>query len=274
MPDWQAAAGGKMAFEVASAREDPSPKYRVDLPVDADDDWVATGGLIDLDGPLTMFLSFAYKLPQQHNMIAHLPDWAKTKYFAIQARAVGNPTKDQVRLMMQSLLADRFKLALHFETQNMPVLVMTLMKPGKMGLGLRLHADGPPCDKVMPRPPGATITFDMFPCKGYMGADQPDHAMLMGARDTTVELMTAFFSNVGHMPPIVDQTGITGRIDFSMVYTPPPRGTAAPSTDAQADSPGITFEEAVKDQLGLKLESAKASLQVPVVDHVEMPSEN
>jgi uncharacterized protein (TIGR03435 family) len=183
-----------------------------------------------------------------------------------------NTTKDQMRLMMQALLADRFKLALHYETQETQVLVMTLMKPGKMGPRLRLHADGPPCDVVAPRPPGAAVTFDR--CNLYMAINEPENVLLAGARNTTVELMAAFFSNVGHMRPIVDRTGITAKIDFSMEYTPERRSAAAAGADGQAELPGTTFEQALKDQLGLKLEPAKAPLEIPVVDHVEMPSEN
>jgi uncharacterized protein (TIGR03435 family) len=273
-PDWQTTAGGKMAFEVASVRENPSPKYNSSIPTDADEDWVPSGGLFNVNGSLAGLISFAYKLPQQHNLLQHLPDWAKTKSFDVQARAAGDPTKDQMRLMVQALLAERFKLALHFETQDTQVLVMSLAKPGTMGPRLRLHKDGPPCDVVTPRPPGATITFNMFPCKGYMSAsDRPD-VILAGARDTTVELMAAFFSNVGHMRPIVDRTGIAERIDFSMEYVPAARGAAAPNADGQASVPGTTFEQAVRDQLGLKLEPAKVPLEIPVVDHVELPSEN
>jgi len=275
VPGWQTAAGGHAEFEVASVREDLSGKYSTPpFSIDSDDDFADTGGLFTADGPLTTYISFAYKLSQQHNMLSHLPDWAKSKHFEIQARAAGHPTKDQMRLMMQSLLADRFKLALHFETQETQVLVMTLTKPGKMGPRLRLHADGPPCNVVAPHTPGSTVTFDMFPCRSYMAINMPDNVLLAGARNTTAELMGAFFTNVGHMRPIVDRTGIAGNIDFSMMYTPEKRGAAAGSADASVDLPETTFEQAVKDQLGLKLEPAKAPLQIPVIDHVEMPSEN
>ena len=104
-------------------------------------------------------------------------------------------------------------------------------------------------------------------------SDRPD-VILAGARDTTVELMAAFVSNVGHRRPFVDRTGITERVDFSMEYAPPVRGATAPNADGQASVPGTTFEQAVKDQLGLKLEPAKVPLEIPVVDHVEPPSEN
>jgi len=68
------------------------------------------------------YISFAYKLalsPEQvRSMAAGLPKWFPTDLFDIEARAEGDPTKDQMRLMMQSLLADRFRLALHFETHK------------------------------------------------------------------------------------------------------------------------------------------------------------
>ena len=275
-PAWQTSAGGKMAFEVASVREDPSGKW-VPPPFsfDADDEFKDTGGLFTADANLATYVSFAYKLPIQYNLLSGLPDWAKKENFAIQARAAGNPTKDQFRLMMQSLLADRFRLALHHEMQERLVLIMTLAKPGKLGTRLRLHADGPACNVVTPRPPGAEITFDMFPCHILLMANKPDNVLLAGARDTTVELMDAFFDNVGHLGrPIMDRTGIHGTVDFSMEFTPDPKGAAAAGVDGQTDLLGTSFVEAIREQLGLKLEPAKAPVAIPVVDHVEMPSEN
>jgi bla regulator protein blaR1 len=275
VPEWQTAAGGKMAFEVASVRENPSGKYKPPpYSIDPDDDFVDTGGFFTADLSVQGYIDFAYKLPQQYNLLSHLPDWARNKQFEVQARAPAGTTKDQMRLMMQALLAERFKLAIHFEMHETPVLVMTQVRPGKLGQRLRLHKDGPACDVVVPRPPGATTTFDMFPCNVFMMATDRSDLYLAGARNTTVELMAAFFSNVGYKQPIVDRTGITEKIDFSMEYTPEKRGAAPVSADGQAEVPGTTFEEAVKDQLGLRLEPGRAPLQIPVVDHVEMPSDN
>jgi len=275
VPEWVTAAGRKAEFEVASVREDPSGKYKPPpFSIDPDDGFVNTGGLFTADLSVQSYIDFAYKLPQMYNLLSHLPDWARKKQFEIQARAPANTTKDQMRLMMQSLLADRFKLVLHYETQETEVLVMTLAKPGKLGPRLRLHADGPPCDVVAPRPAGAAATIEMLPCNVLNAFNRPENVILAGARNTTVELMAAFFSNVGHMRPIVDRTGITERIDFSMEYAPPMRGDAVSSANTEAAVPGATFEQAVKDQLGLKLEPARAPLQIPVIDHIEMPSEN
>lgn len=68
-------------------------------------------------------------------MLANLPAWVKSDRFAIEAVAPQHATKDQYRLMMQSLLADRFGLKLHFEQRDVPVLAMVLVKPGKPGHG-------------------------------------------------------------------------------------------------------------------------------------------
>src|ERR1700727_2258805 len=94
----QTAAAGKMEFEVASVREDPTGKY-VSPPfsTDSGDNFAGATVLFVADAPVTTFISFAYKLDQQHSMLTHLTDWAKTKHFEIRARATGTPTKDQMR---------------------------------------------------------------------------------------------------------------------------------------------------------------------------------
>jgi uncharacterized protein (TIGR03435 family) len=262
-------------FEAASIREDPERKYKSPpYSTDADDDGVIPAGLFIADSALTSYISFAYKLPQQHPMLEHLPQWAKERHFVIEARPEGTPTKDELRLMMQSLLADRFHLRLHFESREEPVLIMTLRTPGRPGPGLRLHKDGPPCTVATEHKPGTPVTFDMFPCGQYLAIDRRDHTVLAGARNTTIELMSAFFNNVGQLRPIVDRTGIAGTVDFSMVYAPEPRGSAAVEANAYTPSAGVPFLDAIKDQLGLRLESGKASLRIPVVDDVQPPSPN
>jgi bla regulator protein blaR1 len=88
--------------------------------------------------------AFAYKL-MPAEISTQLPKSFPMDPFDIEARAAGNPTKDQMRLMMQSLLADRFRLRVHFETRDGPVFALTLVRPGETGPKLRPHADGPAC---------------------------------------------------------------------------------------------------------------------------------
>jgi uncharacterized protein (TIGR03435 family) len=105
------------------------------------------GGRFSTSFPLFGYIAFAYKLPpneeRRRAMMAQLQKWGGG-FFEIEARAKGNPTKDQMRLMMQSLLAGRFKLAVHFETKEEPVYALTLVKSGKTGPKLRPHAERRP----------------------------------------------------------------------------------------------------------------------------------
>src|SRR5262249_45985194 len=161
---WQKAAGGKMTFEVASVKENigpmsAGPQFNVpittwDFPVGA-----PTGGLYSATNlPVFVYMGFAYKVQGYalDAFEAQLPAWARFsgKRYDVEARAAGNPTRDQYRLMMQSLLADRFKLAVHWETKQVPAMALVLNKPGKLGPQLREHRDVPPCpdnpDVVLP----------------------------------------------------------------------------------------------------------------------------
>ena len=199
-----------------------------------------------------------------------------TDHFTIQARAAGNPTKDQMRLMVQSLLADRFKLVIHFEKQQMAVLGLTLVKPGKMGPKLIAHVDGPACD-VHSDPQAMKTPWkegDVFPpfCNGTLLRKTTHQQWLVGARNTTMNLIAATLASLGHLGrPVVDETGLAGTFDFTMECLAP---EVTPGATPDPDAEGPTFLEAMKDQLGLKLEPMKTEMNVLIVDRVEEPSEN
>ncbi len=264
---------GGMAFDVVSVKQSkPGAFFGPNFPLDAGDAFIAGGtgesprGRFRADFPLSTYISFAWKLsltPEQRQaMIAHLPKWVSTDNFEIEARAEGNPTKDQMRLMMRSLLAERFHLAVHFETHEAPVLALALVKSGRLGPNLHLHADGPPCDA----PPGS----DVFPprCDVQMFTTK-DQRNLAGSRNTTMELLAASLTGLGRLSrPVVDQTRIVGRVDFRIEWIVEPEGSSAPAAD------GVTFVDALREQLGLKLEATKAPVQTLVVDRVERSSEN
>jgi hypothetical protein len=141
-PQWQIDAGGKMEFDVASVKPNkgglpPSgPRPYSNIPLGPQDMYSPTGGLLTATNmPLFQYMIFAYKLSpdQVKSVLNQLPKWTTSENFDIQARATGNPTKDQFRLMMQALLADRFKMAVHFETRQLPVYGLVLDKTGKLG---------------------------------------------------------------------------------------------------------------------------------------------
>jgi uncharacterized protein (TIGR03435 family) len=279
-------APGKLSFEVASVRQSkPGAFTPPNFALDNSDSYTPAdpGGRFTADFPLPAYINFAYKLwptPEQtDSMLGHLPKWVATDNFEIHAKAEGNPTKDQMRLMMQSLLADRFKLAIHFETQQVPVFALVLEKPGRTGPKLRSHSDGPPCDVHTPMPvPGKSANIDgVFPpvCDVFALIPAANHEMLLGSRNTTMKLIADSLPSLGRLGrPVVDQTGLSGRFDFTLQWTRESNGPAQSGVDAPPDSQGTTFLEALKDQLGMKLKSTKAPVDVAVVDHVERPSEN
>ena len=286
-PDWQKAAGGKMSFEVASIRlSKPGTFTPPNFPLSSDDGKGPTGGVFTADFPLEVYIQFAYKVllnaDQRKALFANLPKWVTTDHFTIHARAAGNPTKDQMRLMMQSLLADRFKLAIHFENQQTPVLALKLVKPGKFGPKLIPHDQGPPCDPsttletLQAHEP--TAGSHIFPpiCDGYMAHPTPNHMIEMGSRNTTLALMAASFASTGSLDrPVIDRTNLSGRFDFTLAWTLEPGSPMAlPGASPQSDEQTTTFLEALKEQLGMKLEPTIAPLNILVIDHIEPASEN
>ena len=263
-----------MSFEVAAVKQDTGPFRPPNFPLDAGDAYTVTGGRFSADFALSTYVSFAYKLSltleQRQAMIANLPKWVAEDRFDIQAKATeANPTKDQMRLMMQALLAERFKLAVHFETKESPVLALVLVKPGKLGPKLLPHAEGPPCDTA-PSP-------DLFPpkCSVMVMTMSSGRMAKGGSRDTTMTLIADALPSMGRLGrPVVDRTGLSGRFDFAIEWSPETNNIPPLPGEPVPDTQGPSFQAALREQLGLKLESTMAPLQVLVIDHVERPSEN
>ncbi|HEY6346040.1 MAG TPA: M56 family metallopeptidase [Bryobacteraceae bacterium] len=284
VPFWQAVAGGKMTFEEASVRRSrpPSPSapglWLPSFPLNSGDAYVP-GGRFSANFPLSVYIDFAYKMQptraQYDSMFGLWPKWVTTQPFEIQATTGGNPTKDQMRVMMQSLLADRFGLAVHYETSVVPVFALTLKEPGKLGPNLRLHNDNLPCDDTRlrgDRPPVPTGDTNDFSCGGF-GMWNAGFKTRVGARNATMAAFAATLSNYPDISrPVIDQTGLSGRFDvqvqweFESVVVAPNR--------AEPDLPGPLFLDALREQLGLNLESTHAAVQTLIIDHVERPVEN
>jgi bla regulator protein BlaR1 len=279
--DWQTAAGGAAKFDVASVKQTgPDGSYYSNFPLNAWSAFARTGGLFTATNiALKDYLTFAYKLSTyetRHTLPPQLPKWANANRYDIQARASGEPTKDQFRLMIQALLTERFKLVAHRETRQIPVFALVLEKPGKLGPKLRPHLDNPPC-AIVPAPgsPQAGPYFvGGFPtfCGGVTGEVVSGHDHF-GGRNLTMDIIADILGAGWEDPgrPVVDETGLTGKFDFSIEYTPQVNG---PPQGVQFDLNGPTYIEALKEQLGLKLESRVAPVDILVIDHIEEPSAN
>jgi len=257
-------ATAQMAFDVASVRPNKTGDAPYsNFPLGPGDVYGASGGFFKATGlPLITYLGFAYKITgeQRKYLLPQLPSWATTDRFDIEARAPGNPTKDQMRLMMRALLADRFKLAVHNETREIPVFALVPVRPGKSGPELRPHPDQSSC------PPVA----DGIQCGGlFVLPPREPGRQRVGARNVSLELIARTLTDMGNLGrPVLDRTGLTGTFDFSLEWTPDSGVNPAPDTS------GPPFQEALKEQCGLKLESQKGPFELMIVDRLEQPSEN
>ena len=290
VPKWQTDAGDKAKFDVASVKQNQSgappsgDKPNSNVPFSPGDTYAPTGGLFSATNySLLAYITFAYKITgsQGRDLLAQLPKWALTDRFDIQAKTERpNPTKDQMRLMVQSLLADRFKLAIHNEAQQRPILGLALIKPGKTGAQLQPHSDATPCPvptlaQTSLSQPAVTVTGG-FPavCGILVPLATTPGRLRAGSRDVNIGQIVTFLSTItGFDRPIVDRTELTGTFDFIIEFTPQLPPSPGNST-FQPDETGSTFLEALKDQLGLKLDSQTGSVNVLVVDHVEEPLPN
>jgi uncharacterized protein (TIGR03435 family) len=297
--DWETAAGGKMEFDVAFVKQNTAAigpqTLHSNIPLGPQEASIATGGLLSsTDWPLSQYMAFAFKLtPSQVRAVqAQLPKWANANRYDIQARASSNPNEDQFRLMMQTLLADRFKLAIHHETRQLPIMALVLDKPGKLGPQLQEHPEDSSCaPSAQNSTQGKVATIaGGFPALCGLLANLPPTApgrARLGARNAPMSMITILF-NVSQVSgvdrPLVDKTGLAGKVDFviefaldysdarsplDLMYIPVPAGTPPPP-----DPTASTFLEALKEQLGLKLEAQTGPVDVLVIDHVEQPSAN
>jgi bla regulator protein blaR1 len=282
VPEWQTVAGAKMAFDVASVRQStPDAPFKENVALDALDAFPPNGGLFTANSGLSNYIIFAYKIvdtSQYQSLTAQLPKWAQTNKFTIEARADGRPSKDQMRLMMQSLLADRFKLVIHVESRHLPVYALIVDKPGKLGPLLKAHPDDVPCPTAPSPHPSGPAPAPFCHALQMWPVDSRWHARMMALTMEQIadHLVTPIGTGWGGLEsrPALDQTGISGRFDFDIEFTPQPNGPTRPAAEAQPEAFGPGFSEALKNQLGLKLVKQTGPVNVFVVDHIEMPSPN
>jgi uncharacterized protein (TIGR03435 family) len=283
--------GGSLPqFDVASVKPNKSAdRPYSNFPLGPGNVYVPNGGYFTATNlPLVTYIFFAYRIMgnQQQYLLPQLPGWVTSDKFDIQARAASNPGKDEMRLMMRSLLADRFGLAIHHETREVPVLALVLSKPGKLGPQLQAHTGDAPCPTEAPAASAGVAVQQAAAsqtvagglpalCGGIFGMPPTVAGRIRaGARNVTLPFVADSLSAIGNAGrPMVDQTGLTGSFDFTLEWTPEARGPQPPGGDAP-DPSGPAFQDALRDQLGIKLESRKAPVDVLVVDHIEHPSGN
>jgi bla regulator protein BlaR1 len=201
-----------------------------------------------------LLIAFAYNVPFGFERIRVVggPDWLGSDDYEIQAKIEDslyavmqkmNPAqqREQVNLMEQSLLTDRFKLKVHFETREMPGFALVIAKSGPK---LRPAKDGE-SSRLSVRQNEMTATA--------ISMDQWIHSPFLGGR------------------VVVDQTGLTGTYDFTLTWSEQSVASGAGQENG-TDAPSLFT--AVQEQLGLKLVPTKVPIQVIIVDSIERPSAN
>jgi uncharacterized protein (TIGR03435 family) len=200
---------------------------------------------------LRQIIGLAYSI--QRVRVFGGPDWLDSEFYDIIAKAENpNPSRAEILVMLQTLLADRFKLAVHREGKELTEHVLVV---GKHGAKLKEASD----DEKTGIAPGITpagvrqISFSKMPLSG---------------------LVNLLANQLGS--PVLDRTELKGLYDFKidLAVASPGIQPADAGNPIQAAEPGVALFDALNEQLGLLLQQKKANAKVLVIDHVQKASEN
>jgi uncharacterized protein (TIGR03435 family) len=174
------------------------------------------------------------------------PEWLDTVHVDVTAKPPTGYQHARLQILLRQLLADRFKLAVHHESREVPAFALVVPKGGS-----KLHEATKPRDFFTARP-----------------------GLIQGARVSSAQLAGALARLLGY--PVADETGLTAMYEVKVEWTP---DQASPATNADAQiaapEPGLSLFTALNDQLGLRLQTRKVSADLVVVDHMERaPTDN
>jgi uncharacterized protein (TIGR03435 family) len=225
--------------------------------------------------PLVRLLNVAYGL--DYDQISG-PGWIGTELYSVVAKVPPGTTQEQVKLMWQGLLAERFHLRTHFIKKDFPVYELSVAKSGAK---LRKSGEGPVKQEPgFPVPPSGQKWGISMVLPRNTRLTFRDYSMEEFVREQLAWPLSTFLASYGAiaMGRVVDKTGLDGRYDFTLEYAGRRNSAGGafpqPLPDGQADTAPFLFD-ALRQQLGLMLEEKKAPLDVLVVDHADkIPTEN
>jgi uncharacterized protein (TIGR03435 family) len=239
------------AFEVASIKATPA-------------DWTkgrfirmqSTHEFIARNHTLKTLVAAAYNLSPK--AILGGPAWVDSEHFDILARAPneGRPNLDEQMGMLRKLLAERFKLTFHREEKELPVFALTAAKGGS-----RLKASTVSPDAVPEGPPPLVFVI------------APQEVRLPGRYASMGELASVM-QRAALDRPVIDKTGLAGRYDFDLEWTPDESQFGGVLGKAVEDTSKPGLFTAIQQQLGLRLEATRGPVRMFVFDGAERPSEN
>lgn len=198
-------------------------------------------------------ISFAYNVPQR--LISGGPSWIDSDLYDILAATPGDnrPTVEEQMLMARKLLAERFKVTFHREQKELPVYILAVARTGS-----KLKDSAAPPDSQ------PDLVNRVFP-----------NRILLPARNATMAQFVSIIQRAVLDRPVLDKTGLPGKYDFDLEWTPEETqfGGAFPAVKPEAvEKPFLST--ALQEQLGLRLESGRGSVETIVIDTAEKPSEN
>jgi uncharacterized protein (TIGR03435 family) len=228
------AAGAQVGFAVATIRPSAAAvQFEHDGKTET-----SPGTLRMRDVTVNTCIKWAYSL-QDSQIVG--PGWMQQDHFDISAKADGPVGDEQMKRMLQALLADRFRLVFHRDQKELKSLALTVAKSGAK---LKQAADG-------------GTPFRQNSANG------------MVAKSITMQEFADFISGPLQIP-VVDKTGLPGRYDFTLDFT----SYLPDDMETMRPDPTTVIMAALQGELGLRLEPRKEQVEVMVVDHVERPSEN
>jgi uncharacterized protein (TIGR03435 family) len=189
---------------------------------------------------VTVRLLMEYAFDLNRSRISGVPPWATSERYDIAATAEADAPVSEFPNLVRTLLQDRFHVVYHHQAEERDEFVLVVSKAGKLRVS---------------EPGDCVVGADGLPCGGMRNT--PGHTG--GHKMTGADLGAAlsFFLNA----PVIDQTGLTGRYDVDLDWSPD-----------MSDTTGPSIFTAVQEQLGLKLEPTKGPVDVVVIDHVEQPT--
>ena len=276
-----APAADSPTFEVASIKPNATPGRR---------GGGGGPGRVNMVGmPVRLLIAQAYEI--HDSQIIGGPDWLGAQGYDINATLTGTPSPEQRRMMMKTLLRDRFKLTFHAEKRDLPLYALVVLRSdGRLGPGLKRIPDDecpPPGSRrgAAPGgpPPPASSPFDpnaVAACGSIVFG--PGRLLAHGV---PIDMLSRSLANLPAITsfnrPVTNLTKLEGFYDFDFRFAndfgrggPPPPGSpaAAPNAITPGDEPALFT--ALQEQLGLKLNPQRATLDVLVIDSIERPSEN
>lgn len=258
-------------FEVASVKKHQAGDRRGGWP-----EFLPGGKFVSTGAPLYILIAIAYDLPFQSDRLTGGPGWirseegvydieAKAEDGAIPAGLSARARQEKMKLMLQGLLADRFKLAMHHETKELPVYALVVAKDGP-----KLHMSTVE-EKDCPEVPTREVSCHQL--GGGQGRGLHGKAVDM----SDLVLFVANWTD----RPLVDRTGIKGLFDVETDGWLPFRPRPAPAPGAEPSPEDIAMSDPARPtlqmvlaRLGLRIETQKAPVQMFVIEHVEKPTEN